>query len=163
MATEHFTCYKCKKKCVGSGYVYQKRKYCYDCFQEFTKELEKEEKQRQELYQYIKQLFMITEIPVEVLNAISREVNDNKKLSGIKLTLKYYYEIEGNPPNSPTQIIFVIRDFYEEAKKHYAKVREIREHNEQIDLNVPPVTVKLTLDDLSTKNKERFSYNIEDL
>ena len=106
---------------------------------------------------------MITEIPVEVLNAISREVNDNKKLSGIKLTLKYYYEIEGNPPNSPTQIIFVIRDFYEEAKKHYAKVREIREHNEQIDLNVPPVTVKLTLDDLSTKNKERFSYNIEDL
>ena len=88
--------------------------------------------------------------------------NDNKKLKGMELTLRYYYEIEGNIPTLPAQVIYVIRDYYDEAKKYYQRARELREKNDQVDLNVPSVTVKLRLKDLDTK-KEDYSYKMEDL
>lgn len=99
------------------------------------------------------------ECPEYVLYVIDRSVKEGKKLSGIKGTLTYYYNIKGNAPDNVNFIGAVIQREYNNAAQYFEEQRKIRATNEQVDINVPPVTVKIS----PSGSKKKQKYRMEDL
>ena len=123
-------------------------------------EAQRFEEEKQKLVLFIKELFAIQECPELVLYAIDRALKEGKKLSGIKGTLIYYYNIKGNAPDNINIIGTIIQREYANASKYFEDVRHIKAVNEQIDINVPPVTVKIKTG--GSRHKKR-KYRMEDL
>ncbi len=123
-------------------------------------EAQRFEEEKQRLINFIKDLFSVQECPEVVLYALERAIKDGKKLSGIKGTLVYYYQELGNSPDNITIVGNIIQRYYEKAAEHFKKKKEQRAINEKIDINVPPVIVKIRS---STKEIKKPKYRMEDL
>ena len=123
-------------------------------------EAQRFEEQKQKLIIFIKELFSVNECPEVVLYAIDRAIKDGKKLSGIKGTLLYYYQDEGNVPDNINIIGNVIQKYYDKAAEHYKRKKELRAINDKIDINVPAVTVKIQSSKTEVKKPK---YRMEDL
>jgi len=162
MATPNPTCFRCKQKILNWPYSFGGHKYCYECFQIVQEEGVAEENNRASLYEAIRRIFSVKEVPEEVINAINRELKKGKKLKGLEGTLHYYYEIMGNPANSIRGVIYVFADQYENAKRYLQNSARIAEHNRSVDLTPKTVTVRVTPESLQ-KGHDKPSYNIEDL
>lgn len=158
-------CNSCGNKITGLKYTYEGKQYCQSCYQVIQQELLKTEQEKNELYNYIKQLFAVSEVPADLVSSIDRELFNGKKINGIKTTLKYYYQIMGHACNNINTVIFTIRDQYENARNYMLNIAKIIEQNKTVDLNVPARTVTLKKSELETQqsNKTKINYNIEDL
>lgn len=166
MANSVFVCAECQQKTKGLKYTYNGRNYCYDCYTKMLKVLEKENTQKQHLYDYIKEIYGINEVPLEVTNMINHELTMGKKIKGIEYTLYYYAQIEGNSLGPVTSLYFIIRDYYEAAHSYVLKTKKQQEQNAQVNLNVKPRVIHLKKSDLESKNDghhNTIKYNIEDL
>lgn len=157
-------CGSCGTKITGLKYTYNGKVYCYNCYQVIQQELLKTEQEKQELYSYIKQLFVIAEIPEDVVAGIDRELNNGKKIKGIKNTLWYYYEVEAHV-GTVNNIVYTIRDQYENARNYVREINKLKEINKDIDINVPTRTVIIKKSELDSQSnmKRKINYNIEDL
>ena len=160
MASAAYVCGKCGNRIITSVRKYQGKLYCEHCYEQLMEEAQRLEEEKQKLILFIKEMFSITECPDVVLYAIERALKDGKKLSGIKGTLIYYYNIEGHATDNVGTIGTVIQREYANAASYFEKVKEIRATNEHIDINVPPVTVVVPS---SAKKKYKAKYRMEDL
>ncbi len=153
-------CSKCGNKIITGVRKYQGKLYCEHCYEIVMEEAQRFEEEKQKLISFIKELFSIQQCPELVLYALDRAIKEGKKISGIKGTLIYYYNIRGNAPDNINIIGSVIQREYTNASKYFEGIRHIRSINDQIDINVPPITVRLK------KNRETFkkrNYKMEDL
>ena len=160
MATGSLYCAKCGQRLIGNGHRFLSKNYCDSCYEKEMVELEALEAEKDRLYGYIKELFGISECPSEVIYAIENNIKYGKKVSGIRATLWYYYEIQGHT----TDISFlnkIIKEQYDNARKYIESARQIKKQNDQTNLNVEPITVKLHSN--INKKKRSAKYKMEDL
>lgn len=167
MASSGPTCQKCGEKITGQKYTIDGKNYCYDCYQKILDEREKLEKDKQELYNYIKELFRIREVPSEIISMLDREISAGKKPKGMKYTLKYYYIIQGNVINYDkiVSLIFVIKDYYESAKKYQKDMALLKEKNSKKVIEDKKRIVKINPKDLedSPRGFKKPKYDIDKL
>ena len=112
-----YQCCKCGAKIVSSIRKYQGKFYCEHGYEQVMEEAQRFEEEKQKLILFIKDLFSLNECPDVVLYAIDRAIKDGKKLSGIKGTLRYYYDYLGNPADNVNIIGTVIQREYANAAK----------------------------------------------
>lgn len=159
---EALLCARCGQRVVGNGHYYAGRKYCAHCYDELMQELIELDKAKEDLYNYIKTLFGVSECPQEVIYTIDRALGKGKKLKGIRATIWYYYEIQGHAPDNTSSLSRVINDYYEDAKNYINHVNDVKAKNAELDLSdVPTVVVKVDLNNLEKKKK--IKYRMEDL
>ena len=157
------TCSRCGLKILnGLTYNCNGKTFCFNCYTIANQELETIEQERQKLYQYIRQLFSLSEVPEEIIVMINREVARGKKYKGIRLTIRYYYEILEYPHSDFTLLPWVVASQYENARAYEAEVNRVRKVNEGVDLTPKIRTIQLTPSDL-TNHRKKKSCNIEDL
>ena len=155
-------CRGCQQHIVGMQYGYNGATYCAKCFQQLQERLSSEEGDRKTLYDTIRRIFNVTEIPDEVISAINREVKAGHKMTGLTATLRYYYDLEGHVPTGVYSAIPVFREQYENARRYAREIARVAEHNQTVELDVPPVTVTVTPDSLAPI-RSRPLIKIEDL
>lgn len=156
-------CAKCGNKIIGTGLKRLGKLYCRACYEQVIAEYDEQEKAKEELYTYIRQLFNISEIPSEVVNVIDYNLKNGKKINGIGSTLKYYFEYSDTYHEADSAALSmlgkIIRENYDKAREWGAQRNQVLAYNETVDLNVPPVTVKIE----RPKNKSKIKYRMEDL
>lgn len=166
MATKITFCSHCGNK-ITNGVVYhhEGKPLCYDCYQVVQQELISLESRKQQVYNYLKQLFSLLELPNDVLLNLEKEVSKGKTYEGAQFTLYYYYEVLEKPRGNINIIPFVIRDQYENAQEYKKKTEELKSINAKIDLSqTAPRKVILKKSDLEKNNThKRKLNNIADL
>lgn len=90
------------------------------CRKAYEETKTKEELDYEELEQYIKQLFKIPQLTARITKQI-RDFKDeyNYTYSGMRQTLVWWYEIEGNDLSKANQGIGIIPYIYEQAYDYY--------------------------------------------
>jgi hypothetical protein len=140
---------KSEAKVIGKSTYYHS-----DCL--ITKQKEEEKKQKnanefKDLIAYICELYKLDAPTGMILKQIKeyREEPYNYKLSGIKLSLQYFYETMNNEvPNDVG--IGIVPYVYEEAKKHYLMKRKVEKSINEFSGN----DTELILIDLHRKRKQ---------
>ena len=156
-------CSECGGRIVGLNYSSGGKNYCQKCFDKLTAVLSSQEAEKQELLNYIREVFQVADVPPDVVSSISREIKYGKTTKGIRSTIKYYYFIEGNPPVNIASLPYVIQDQYEIARAYAKRTKEVKEKNKDIDLTTETINIKINPRDLDRKNQKKIAYNIEDL
>ena len=160
MASTAIKCAKCGNRIIANIRRYQGNNYCDHCYELVMEEAQRMEDDKQKLYSFIREMFSVSQLPELVLYIIDKALKEGKKLSGIRGTLNYYYNIKGKPVDDILSIGRIIQTEYENASKYYEEARRIQKINENIDLNVKPVTVVVK----STKDsRKKPNYRMEDL
>ena len=153
------TCARCGQRIVGNGHRYLGKVYCSTCYDEVMEETMALENDKQELYDYIKNLFGKSECPNEVIFMIDQQLRTGKKVRGIQATLYYYYEILGHDTNNILGLGRVLQEQYENARDYTEQVNKNQELNRQVNLNVEPKNIKIP----RPCSKKRLKYKLEDL
>lgn len=110
--------------------------YCPDCLDK--KEQEEEEKnlesqQYRDLIEYICKLYNVKAPSGMILKQIKEMREEyNYKLSGMKLALQYFYEIENHAVMDDTGV-GIIPYVYEKAKKHYLMKKSVEKSIENYE------------------------------
>ena len=162
MSTSYF-CTKCGTRIVGTSFKIRGKNVCGACYAEEMKVLEDIEDQKKDLYKYICSLFSLKECPIQYIDDINRLVKDGYKVSGIRATIQYYFQIMGNQSNT-INIPFIgkiIELNYLKAKQYFEEVKKVQEENEKVDLNIPPKIVYINPQ--KNKRKKTVKYKMEDL
>lgn len=160
------SCSACGKKILnGLVYTHNGKAFCYECYQKMQQELAVAEEQKQQLFNYIKQLFSLGELPPDTVNVVEKELSKEKTIQEIHDVLYYYYEIMARPRGSLNAIPFVLKEQYENAMKYFKEAAKLKEINEGIDLSNPTaVTITMSREDLSNPaRKRKLKYDISDL
>ena len=152
-------CPKCQQVIIGSGHLYNGKLYCDQCYTQIIEEVQQLELQKRDLFDFIKELFMIESIPDSWIYTIDQLLSSGKKISGIKMTLIYYYQILGNTPNE-VYGLSVVKKYYEDAYQYALKQQEIEKLNREHQEKAEQVTVRINRP-VSAKRKP--DYRIEDL
>lgn len=155
------TCSKCGNRIITGVRKYQGKYFCAHCYEQVMEEVQHFEEEKQKLILFIKELFAISECPEVVLYAIEKALKDGKKLSGIKGTLIYYYNIKGNPTDNINIIGTVIQREYANAAQYFEEVKRIKLVNETINIDVPPVIIQVHEGKQNSRKKAK--YRMEDL
>lgn len=159
-------CAECGAKLVGGlRYTHAGKTYCYACHTRLVDRLKVEEAAKNKLYEYIRGLFSIRELPPDVSASIDRALAKGVSAEDIRLTLYFYYEICGHPRGSASQVPFVIRDHMEMAKAYEREAQRLREVNDDAQIGTTaPRTVVVTHADLANDRRvNKPKYKIEDL
>lgn len=108
----------------------KKRYYCKICFDEKTKNTD----YYKDLIEYICQLYKLTVPNGWILKQIKEYKEQfNYSYLGMKTTLHYFFEIQGNEADKDMGI-GIIPFVYEEAKQFYIDKKAIKENSEQCDI-----------------------------
>ena len=152
-------CPKCQEIIIGSGRLYNGKLYCDRCYKIVIDEALNFENEKRALYEFIKELFAIDELPDSWVATIDQLVSSGKTLAGIRMTLTYYYTILGNTPNM-TYGLNIVKKYYEETRQYAIKQQEIMQKNMEHEDHHKVVTVQINK---PTGGKRKISYRIEDL
>lgn len=94
-----------------------------------------EEKDREVLETYIKQLFGINSISPKIKKQIDTfKEKNNYTYSGMYKTLKYFFEVRGNSIEKANGGIGIIPYVYEDAFKYWRAIWEAKERNEHVQI-----------------------------
>ena len=160
------SCSVCGKKILnGLVYTHNGKAFCYECYQKMQQELAVAEEQKQQLFNYIKQLFSLGELPPDTVMAVEKELSRERTAQEIHDVLYYYYEIMARPRGSLNAIPFVLKEQYKNSMKYFKEAAKLKEINEGIDLSNPTtVTITMSREDLSSPaRKRKLKYDISDL
>ena len=116
----------------GSAWIHN------DCIEKEEQEKELNKSDRQRILDYVNELFENPNFPMITKQLKDLTERKNMKESGILLTLKYIYEIEGMRVLEDRGI-GLVEYKYEEAKKYYTSKQQIT--NEVKDFNVIGETI----------------------
>lgn len=105
------------------------------CAEKAEQQKTQEEKDKEILEKYIKELFGISSIPVKIRKQIQiyRDEN-NYTYSGMYKTLKYFFEIKGNSIEKANGGIGIIPYIYEESFLYWRALWEAKQRNENIQI-----------------------------
>jgi hypothetical protein len=140
-------CQYCNKKFdkIEGNYEKVNTKYYHkECFIKW----QQENQDRQELYDYIKEIFHIT-FPTGFM---LRQIKEYKEVrgytyKGMTLALKYFFEIQKNNPK--VQSLGIIPYIYDQAKKYW---RDIKIKQKQMEKDEQPKE-KIIINIFSEENK----------
>ena len=152
-------CPKCQQIIIGSGHLYNGKLYCDQCYKIAIEEAQNFENEKRVLFDFIKELFVIDELPDSWIATVDQLVRSGKTLSGIRMTLTYYYQILGNIPNA-TYGLSIVNKYYEETRQYALKQQEIMQKNLEHQEKAETVTVKITR---PVSMRKKPNYRIEDL
>lgn len=152
-------CPKCQQIIIGAGHLYNSKLYCDQCYKIVIEEAQNLEIEKRNLFDFIKELFGIDEMPDSWSVTIDRLIRSGKTIAGIKMTLTYYYNILGHNPDT-TYGLGIIEKYYEETRQYAIKQQEIMQKNLEHEEKSETVTVKISRP-VSTRKKPK--YRIEDL
>lgn len=136
-----------KVKCFYCGHTFDrdkepavpiegKRRYAHKaCYEKSIKLLEEEKQNREDLENYIKQLFNYEIIP----DIVEKQINDyllnkNYTYTGILNALKYFYEIKHGDKEKSYGRIGIVPYIYEDSRLYYLALLETKEKNENIKI-----------------------------
>ena len=131
------------------------RRYAHkSCAEENQKSKTKEQTDKEELEQYIKQLFHINKVTVKIQKQIDRYVKENNySYSGIRRSLFYFYEIKKNSLDKSNDGIGIVPWVYQEAYNYYYSLWEAQNRNQnkvmddykpnEIIITIPPPKRKI--------------------
>lgn len=136
-------CSHCGKKIVGASHKVNDACYCGDCYPIVMQSLAALEKEKKELYDYIKGLFGKTNCPDPVINAVERALASGKKVAGVRFTVYYYYQILANTAENINEVPWIIRDYYDEARDYAVKMKELGETNRKVTIDKTPSEIKI--------------------
>ena len=95
---------------------------------------DKEQKDKEELINYIKLLFGISSISVKIEKQIETYHEKNKyTYSGIHKTLIYFFDVRGNSIEKANGGIGIVPYVYEDARKYWIAIQEAKDKNNSID------------------------------
>lgn len=139
MAKHIVKCLFCGKSFDSSTEEYIKpnsRRYAHKkCFEEHEQAKSKEEKDKEQLENYIKKLFGIDCISDKIKRQIKDfKENKNYSYSGMYKSLKYFFEIKGNSIDKANNGIGIIGYIYDEAYKYWKSIWEAQEKNKNINI-----------------------------
>lgn len=155
------TCSKCGNKIISGVRKYQGKFFCAQCYEQVMEEVQRFEEEKQRLVLFIKELFAVQECPELVLYAIDKALKEGKKLSGIKGTLIYYYNIRGNSADNISVIGSVIQREYSNAAQYFEEVKRVKAANQKIDIDVAPIIVQIP--ERGQNRRKKPKYRMEDL
>ena len=113
------------------------RRYAHKkCAQTAEENKTQEEKDRETLEKYIKQLLHINSITPKIKRQIQDYTSNkyNYSYSGIYKTLKYFYEIEGNSTEKANGGIGIVPYVYDRAHNYWRALWEAKERNEHVEI-----------------------------
>lgn len=139
MAKHMVKCFYCGEVFDASTTPYVKpnsRRYAHKtCAQTAEENKIQEEKDKELLEKYIKDLFGINCISPKIKKQIETFKKDkNYSYTGIYKTLKYFFEIKGNSIEKANGGIGIVPFVYDEAYLYWRALWEARERNEQVDI-----------------------------
>lgn len=149
---------------------YKSKTYHTQCYKKMCDELFAKEKEKQrnqstgedaqlQLYNYICLLFNIKELTPFLNAQLQKMFRENKfTYDGVLFTLKYFFEIKGNPVDIKYGI-GIVPIMYEEAKQFYIKREGLIEKSAKLNLDKKVETVKVS----SQKRKNKFLIDINKL
>ena len=91
-------CSGCSNKIIGIKYPIKGKFYCESCYKEIIEKSKQKEDQKAQVYSLLKEIFVLSDLPHEVISAIDREIASKKTPEGICFTLRYYYTVLENTP-----------------------------------------------------------------
>lgn len=111
----------------------------------------KEEKDRESLEAYIRELFKTQIVPPRAQKQIKQFVEENKyTYSGILKSLKYFYEVKGGSLEKANGGIGIVPYIYEKAYNYYYAIWAAEQENSKIIeaqpsiLNMPQIEIHIT-------------------
>lgn len=139
MAKHLVKCFYCGEQFDANTTEYVKpnaRRYAHKtCAQTAEQNKSEEQKDKEALESYIKELFGVSSIPIKIAKQIQDyKENKNYTYSGIHKTLKYHYEVKGGSLEKANGGIGIVPWVYDEAFNYWRAIWEARERNEQIDI-----------------------------
>lgn len=152
-------CNICKKHLMSSSdfIIKNGKKICLQCA---SKSQANSNNELQALIDYMKKVYKKTDIPDSWMIYIDKLIKQGRTYSGIRGTLYYWYELQGNTPDYYSMSEIGIVDFvYEEASKFFAELEEINNHNRNLEYKPIVKVIETTKEEEQSKSNIR----IEDL
>lgn len=143
------------------------RRYAHEaCSKQRTTSISQEELDYNNLLNYIKQLFNITNIPA----TIKKEIMDFRKeygytYTGIQKTLYWFYELKGNSIEKANGHLGIVPYVYDDASNYFYKVFVAKAAASSMQINVLPKKQYIIHSPLVTtamKQKRFFDFEWED-
>ena len=119
------------------------------CYDRHNSEMDQEERDKEILIKYIKQLFSIDSIPAKITKQM-QDYHDNKQYtySGMYKSLVWFYQIKGHPIEKANGGIGIIPYVYEDARNYYLAMWQASQQNQAkpieqwkptvIEIHIPP-------------------------
>lgn len=153
MAKHMVKCFYCEHMFDANKEPYVKVKtnrYAHECCHNQSLGLsEKELKDKQDLEDYIKNLFNYEVLPESVNRQIKKYYTENKyTYSGMLKSLIYYYEIKHGDKEKAFGRVGIIPYVYEEAYRYYYAIWEAQQRSTEIvkkvlDIEAPTVEIRI--------------------
>ena len=129
------TCIYCKHKFDRDKYPFitvSNRRYAHqDCGMSEDQKKSKEAQDKEELEEYIKQLFKISYVDARIQKQIKQYVEEyNFTYSGIRKALIYFFEIKGNSIEKSNGGIGIVPYVYKNAYNYYLALWQAQQKNE---------------------------------
>ncbi len=102
------------------------------CAEKYEASKTKEEKDKERLEEYIKELFNITTLTSKIKNQIKMYAEKKYTYSGMWKSLKYFYEVKGNSIEKAQGGIGIIPYVWDEAFNYWRALWEAQERNKEI-------------------------------
>lgn len=116
------------------------RYYHQACYEASEKEKSEEEKEKELLTEYIKQLFNINTLTVKINRQIKDLLEKNYSYKGIRMTLKYWFEIKGNSIEKANGGIGIVPYVYEQALIYWKSIWEAQKYNQRVETKLEITT-----------------------
>lgn len=165
------TCVYCKQKFdrdrLPFSQISERRFAHIVCAQRAKAEQDKTEKDKEILYEYIKQLFNTDTINPRILKQLKEYINEYQyTYNGILHALKYWYEVKKNDINKANGALGIVPFIYKQSIEYYETLWLAAEKNKDKDFNtfIPEVR-EITI--LSPKRniikRKKFSFLDEEV
>lgn len=113
------------------------------------------EKDRRDLLEYVAELQGVKFPDGLTMRVVKNLHEEGYTYKGIKATLQYFYEIEGNPVREDGNVLGIVPYVYNKAKAYWVTiVNAWRVNDEILKNNIPPLTKKK----VRVKAQERKGY-----
>lgn len=165
MAAHWVICLHCNQKFDASKEEYVKvgRRYAHaKCAAQKEESKSKEEKDKEELERYIKDLFHYEILPLKVKRQIEEYTKDYKySYSGILKTLVYYYSVQHGDIKKANGGIGIVPYVYQQAHDYYYDIWLANQRNNGVDGYTPEV-IEYRIKDPKPKPKRRKIFSFLD-
>ena len=168
MAKHMVKCFYCGQQFDASRepFVMAKaRRYAHkSCAENYQSSLTQEQKDRQELENYIKILFHTTSISTKIEKQIEKYISENHySYSGIQRSLFYFYEIKKNSLDKANGGIGIVPYIYQEAYNYYYTIWLAQQQNQdKVIQDYKPQEIVITIPPPQRKIKKRKLFRFLD-
>ena len=141
------------------------RRYAHiSCAEKQQKEKTKEELDKEELENYIKQLFGITQLTPKIKKQIKKYIKEeNYSYSGIRRSLVYFYEIKHNYLEKSNDGIGIVPWVYSDAYNYYYNLWLAQQKNQDKNIDdYKPKEIVITIPPPERKIKKKTLFSFLD-